>query len=318
MHFSNVLLAAAGIIGASAHPSGHAHLHRSAHADKRGFYKAAHSKVTVPATTTTTVAAASTSAAVASPAATSSSSAVKKDFCAGLSKRATAADIASTGNTGVEGHWGCNMMTVDESIASEYSYTTKFTNVDSEEYQVVCFNKIGPTGQIDGFWHAGLTFTVAAGASQDVAFDSNTQGGCAFGPGEVPKTSWGEYAGTWIEFDFGSERNNYWSAPTAPPWLLPLSLVSPSTAATSAPRTSLPALPSTPAALVSTPSLLAPLRSTAWVSTFPPVTSTSLSRLATRHKLANTGPINNFTTSYARWCSWTETSTPDRVEFGVI
>ncbi|RKU48213.1 hypothetical protein DL546_002302 [Coniochaeta pulveracea] len=211
MHFSNVLLAAAGIIGASAHPSGHAHLHRSAHADKRGFYKAAHSKVTVPATTTTTVAAASTSAAVASPAATSSSSAVKKDFCAGLSKRATAADIASTGNTGVEGHWGCNMMTVDESIASEYSYTTKFTNVDSEEYQVVCFNKIGPTGQIDGFWHAGLTFTVAAGASQDVAFDSNTQGGCAFGPGEVPKTSWGEYAGTWIEFDFGSERNNYWS-----------------------------------------------------------------------------------------------------------
>jgi hypothetical protein len=213
MHFSNVLLAAAGIIGASAHPSGHAHLHRSAHAhaDKRGFYKAVHSKVTVPATTTTTVAAASTSAAVASPAATSSSSAVKKEFCAGLSKRATAADIASTGNTGVEGHWGCNMMTVDESIASEYSYTTKFTNVDSEEYQVVCFNKIGPTGQIDGFWHAGLTFTVAAGESQDVAFDSNTQGGCAFGPGEVPKTSWGEYAGTWIEFDFGSERNNYWS-----------------------------------------------------------------------------------------------------------
>jgi hypothetical protein len=211
MHFSNVLLAAASILGASAHPSGHAHLHRSAHAhaDKRGFYKAIHSKVPVPATTTTAAAAASTSTAVASPAATSS--AVKKEFCAGLAKRATAADIASTGNIGVEGHWGCNMMTVDDSIASEYQYTTKFTNVDSEEYQVVCFNKIGPTGLIDGFWHAGLTFTVAAGESQDVAFDSNTQGGCAFAPGEVPKTTWGEYAGTWIEFDFGSERNNYWS-----------------------------------------------------------------------------------------------------------
>lgn len=209
MLFTNALIVAASILGASAHPSGHAHLHRSAH-DKRGFVKAVHSKVPLPVSTTAAAAPVATSVSAA-PAAASSAAAVKKEFCAGVSKRATAEDIAAKGNTGTAGNWGCNMMTVEDSIADAYQYTTKFTNVDSEEYQVVCFNKIGPTGLIDGFWHAGLTFTVAAGASQFVAFDENTQGGCAFGPGEVPKTGWGEYAGTWIEFDFGSERNNFWS-----------------------------------------------------------------------------------------------------------
>jgi len=204
MLFTNALLVAASILGTSAHPSGHAHLHRSAH-DKREFVKASHGTVPAPASSSS----AAPSPTAAAPAA--ASSAVHKAFCGGVTKRATAEDIASVGNTGTAGDWGCNIMTVDESIADSYQYTTKFTNVDSEEYQVVCFNKIGPTGLIDGFWHAGLTFTVAPGASQVVAVDENSQGGCAFGPKAVPKTSWGEYAGTWIEFDFGSERNNLWS-----------------------------------------------------------------------------------------------------------
>lgn len=209
MHFTNALLVAASILGASAHPSGHAHLHRSAH-QQRGFVKAIHSKVHQPAPTTAASPVATTTEAAPSSDGTGAP-AVFKEFCSGLGKRATLADIASKGNTGVEGNWGCNMMTIEDSIADQYKYTTKFTNVDNEDYEVVCFNKIGPTGLIDGFWHAGLTFNVAPGETQYVAFDDNTQGGCAFGPGTVPKTTWGEYAGTWIEFDFGSERNNFWS-----------------------------------------------------------------------------------------------------------
>lgn len=217
MQLPTVLLTLAAALSVTAHPSGHAHLHRSVH-EKRvpAFYKAIHhSKIDKPLPTTTAepaAPAAPTATVEASPAAaTDSAAAAYKPFCQGLSKRASAADIASKGNTGVEGHYACNIMPVDHSIAHKYKYTTVYTNVDDKEYEVICSLKIGPTGLIDGFWHAPVSFKLAPGESQTVAYDENTQGFCAFAPGSVPKTSFGEYAGSWVEYDFGSERNNKWS-----------------------------------------------------------------------------------------------------------
>jgi hypothetical protein len=102
-------------------------------------------------------------------------------------------------------------MAVDQSVAHKYKYTSVYTNVANEEYEVICSNKIGPTGLIDGFWHSALSFTLAPGASKTVAFDDDTQGFCAFAPHSVPKTSFGEYAGVWVEYDFGSKKNSGWS-----------------------------------------------------------------------------------------------------------
>lgn len=220
MQLTNVLVLA-GALGAVAHPSGHSHLHRSVHEKREpAFYKAVHSKLAPPTAVTTTVpiakAPAAATVASATPAAVttaaSTSSAAFVPFCGGAkSKRATLADIASTGNVGVAGNWGCNIMAVDHSIASKYDYTSVYTNVADVPYQVACGNKIGPTGLIDGFWHSALTFTLAPGEAKTVAIDANSQGFCAFAPNSVPKTSFGEWAGTWVEFDLGSDRNSGWS-----------------------------------------------------------------------------------------------------------
>jgi hypothetical protein len=103
-------------------------------------------------------------------------------------------------------------MTVDNSLSSQYQYTAVFTNGGADTYQVTCFNKIGPMGLINGFFgFSATTFNLAVGQSQTVAFDSNSQGACAFHPGGLPKTVYGEWAGTWVEFDFGNESNNGWS-----------------------------------------------------------------------------------------------------------
>jgi hypothetical protein len=129
-------------------------------------------------------------------------------FCGGKTKRATLGQIAYAGNTGVPGNWGCNIMQIDASISGLYDYTAKFS-APTGAYTCVCFNKIGPSGLIDGFWNSALQFTVAKGGSQWIAFDKNSQGGCACGPGSgaVPKTSWGQWAGTWLEFDWGNTSN---------------------------------------------------------------------------------------------------------------
>jgi hypothetical protein len=101
------------------------------------------------------------------------------------------------------------MMLIDASIASLYDYTAKFTAPGgSTPWSCACFNKIGPTGLIDGFWHTAISFTLQPSAAQYVAFDANSQGGCACGPGgSPPKTSYGQWAGTWLEFDMGNSAN---------------------------------------------------------------------------------------------------------------
>lgn len=243
---SVVILAAA--LGVSAHPSGHAH--QRAHA-KRDFVVAnkpvtvieyATQVVTADAAPATAVAEApaspkvdadtvvpKASTSVPAPAASapvknkgkkhnSGSGSGYKAFCGGKkAKRATLEDIASTGNTGVPGDFGCNMMTVDEDVADKYDYTVTFNNDHDGDKECACWNKIGPDGKIDGFFaqNVALEFTVSASSSQVVAFDSDSQGGCACATSKVPTTKDNLWAGTWLEFDFGSKRNKNWSGADA-------------------------------------------------------------------------------------------------------
>jgi hypothetical protein len=106
------------------------------------------------------------------------------------------------------------MMTVDASVAGSYNYVSKFTNVDSQSYTVKCMPKIGPDGGMSGTFSANtppVSFSLAAGATQYVAFDSNSQGACIWAPGgSIPTTSFGQWAGVWKEFDFGSGPNGGW------------------------------------------------------------------------------------------------------------
>ncbi|KAK4149928.1 hypothetical protein C8A00DRAFT_46572 [Chaetomidium leptoderma] len=224
-HF--VLLA--GVLGAAAHPSGHAHLHRSVHAKRDGapvYVKNVHNKPipkAAPAPAPEPVPSVAIAAA-ASPKPTqsteSSESTEFKAFCGGAaskSKRVTYDQIMYTGNTGTKSGcpWNSNMMEVPASAAGKYQYVLKHTNVASEPYQVICANKMGADGQLTGMFKVDgqkqLIFTLKPGETKYVAADSNTQGVCAFAPNEVPRTTHGQYAGNWAEFDFANTSNEGWS-----------------------------------------------------------------------------------------------------------
>lgn len=211
------LLVLGSALGAMAAPSGHSHLHRSIH-ERNVFYKGVHSSKPATTTTTSTTAAAATTASaspasVSSAAASSSGNASAPAFCSGASKlkRATEAEIDMVGNIGVSGQYGCNMMVVDNSVADQYEYTAQFTNVDTQEYEVVGGLKIGPTGEVNGFFTSVLNFNLSPGETVTIAYEANTQGFAAFAPGSVPKTSYGEWAGTWVEVDFADSANSGWS-----------------------------------------------------------------------------------------------------------
>ncbi|KAM3426667.1 hypothetical protein NHJ13734_009327 [Beauveria thailandica] len=111
-------------------------------------------------------------------------------FCGGQ-KRATPAQVAYARNTGTEERYGCNMMLIPADIASLYKYT------------------IDPDGGINGFFagNEAITFGLAASGPQFVAFNENSQIGCACHAGSVPLTPFSEFASTWVEADFGNESN---------------------------------------------------------------------------------------------------------------
>jgi hypothetical protein len=212
MKFSASVLLASAALGVTAHPSGHAHMH------KKDFVVARKPDVvTQYVTQTAAAAAAATSTASASSDDDSSSGYV--EFCSSAaSKRATTEEIAYKGNTGTASNYGCNIMTVSKSVASKYDYTATFTNSVAKDQACVCFNKIGPDGGINGFWkgNEAISFTLPASGSKTVAFQANSQGGCACSVGtEVATTSIGQYASTWLEFDFENTSNNGWSGADA-------------------------------------------------------------------------------------------------------
>lgn len=213
---SALLLAAAAISSVAAHPSPVAHRHARFHdknIEARGdskFVKNVKPATTAVQSTPEPTTAAASTAAAATPS-SSSSSGGKKTFCSGSSnsKRATSYDIAYKGNTGTTDDWGCNIMEVDCGTIDLYDYTAKFTSTGGDTtYACSAFNKIGPTGLIDGFWFSALDFSVSSGKALCLAFDKNSQGGVACGAGSVPKSSIGQLAGTWLEFDAGSTKND--------------------------------------------------------------------------------------------------------------
>ncbi|KAJ4297361.1 hypothetical protein N0V88_004279 [Collariella sp. IMI 366227] len=220
------LLLLAGVLGsAAAHPSGHAHLHRSVHAKRETpvFVKNIHNKPIpkpTPSPEPTTSAAPAPSVKPAEKVEASSESNEFIAFCGGSgskAKRVTYDQIMYTGNTGTKSGctWNSNMMMVPNNIADKYQYVQKYHNVASEPYQVVCANKMGADGQLTGMFKVAgqnqLVFTLAPGETKTVVSDTNTQGVCAFAPNEVPRTTHGQFAGVWAEFDFANDSNKGWS-----------------------------------------------------------------------------------------------------------
>jgi hypothetical protein len=106
-------------------------------------------------------------------------------------------------------------MLVSDAVADKYQYVQKLTNVASEPYQVVCGNKMGADGGLDGMFklktQKQLVFTLQPGETKHVAVAGNTQSVCAWAPNEVPTTPDGQYAGVWLETDFGNTSNQEWS-----------------------------------------------------------------------------------------------------------
>lgn len=242
-----VLLTAA--LGVSAHPSGHGHkhAHRSLEAREFVMYQkppppepTTSSSAPPPPKPTSTTEEVKVAVATEEPS-TSTKEAPKPkpspdnsddsssggegqgvstytEFCGGKkSKRATLEQIAYKGNTGTEDDYGCNMMLVKASVAEEYKYLAIIENIDDVEYECVAYNKIGPDGGINGFFNGNeaIRFTIPAGGKQHLAADENTQGGVICDKGSVPLTSFGEFASTWAEWDFGNESNNGWSGADA-------------------------------------------------------------------------------------------------------
>ncbi|KAJ5217241.1 hypothetical protein N7468_010249 [Penicillium chermesinum] len=115
------------------------------------------------------------------------------------------------GNVGIP--YGSNIQEVSASDVSSYKYVVQFTGSNTEDWTVKIWNKIGPDGQMDGwFGKACHSFTLAAGETRYWAFDENSQGGWAAAAGATIPVNWsGQYSATWGEFDFGNQDNKYWS-----------------------------------------------------------------------------------------------------------
>lgn len=120
--------------------------------------------------------------------------------------------VTYSGNVGIP--YGSNIIEVSEDTADQYKYVAQFTGpTRNEEWTVVLWNKIGPSGALGGWYgNACGRFTVTAGQTHYVAFDEDSQGGWAAARGSsIPIDEHGGYASTWGEFDFGSNANHGWS-----------------------------------------------------------------------------------------------------------
>jgi hypothetical protein len=221
MKVSTTTFALAAALGVAAHPSGFAHKNMHRHIEKRLDFVMntkpqapaadVNKAAVLPSPTTTS---APPAAVTSSPPSTSPGSG-KKPFCGGNSKRASAADIAFKGNVGTAGNYGCNLMVVDNAAA--YDYTTTFENKSGKDQKCVVWLKIGPDNGINGFFNGNqaLSFDLPAGGQKVLAAEANSQGGAACGVGSVPLTSFGQFASTWVEFDFANEKNFAYSGADA-------------------------------------------------------------------------------------------------------
>ncbi|PQE20129.1 allergen asp f 4 protein [Rutstroemia sp. NJR-2017a BBW] len=106
--------------------------------------------------------------------------------------------------------YGSNVIKV--SSKSSYSYTAEFHNTQSKSITVNIWNKVGPDGRdLSGSALAPknttLTFVLAAGASQIVAFDENSQ--VAWAEACSSTAASGAYATTWGEANFVKTGSGY-------------------------------------------------------------------------------------------------------------
>ncbi|EPE09149.1 allergen asp f4-like protein [Ophiostoma piceae UAMH 11346] len=172
-------------------------------------------------TSSSSVAAATTTSSSAAATSTSSSSggsgsgiSTYEAFtsCSSNTKRATMADITYVGNTGCDGY-GSNIKLIQSNLASDYDYVVEAVNDGSSAMQCKVWNKIGSDGGINGFFSGNEvdSFTLAAGSSQYLAFDKNSQGGMCCATGSIALTSYGEFNCPWLEYDFGSTKNSDYS-----------------------------------------------------------------------------------------------------------
>lgn len=113
------------------------------------------------------------------------------------------------GNVGAP--YGSNIIKVSDAKADSFQYTNNFKNTGSSPVNVIVWNKSGPDGQANSgqFSAPALSFELAPGASQYVAFDKNSQ--VAFCNFSGKKTSYGANDCTFGEADFGNESNGGWS-----------------------------------------------------------------------------------------------------------
>lgn len=118
--------------------------------------------------------------------------------------------VSYKGNVGQP--WGSNMVQVSSSDASKYKNVLQIQGQNTEPWNVVFWNKIGPDGQMTGFFgNSALTFELSPGDTKYVAFADDSQGGFGAAPGSIPTGPSGAWASTWGEFDFKSAGNGGWS-----------------------------------------------------------------------------------------------------------
>ncbi|GAQ05042.1 allergen Asp f 4 [Aspergillus lentulus] len=131
---------------------------------------------------------------------------------AGFGSRTSNSGSGETYAGNVGNPWGSNIIEVSADSASNYKNVAQISGQNSEPWTVVFWNKIGPDGQMTGWYgNAALTLTLNAGETKYVAFDDDTNGGFAAAAGSIPTDSNGGYASTWGEFDFTSAENGGWS-----------------------------------------------------------------------------------------------------------
>lgn len=133
-------------------------------------------------------------------------------FCSGSkSKRASVADVALAGNLGGSGaNYGCNLKLVDSDVGPKYKYSVRFDNAGDNKQACVCWLKIGPDGKsVNGFFKGKevLSFNIPPRGQQYLAIQEDSKGGCSCYKDELPVTPFGQYAGTWLEFDMASKAN---------------------------------------------------------------------------------------------------------------
>ena len=119
--------------------------------------------------------------------------------------------ISYAGNLGTP--WGSNIIEISENDAKNYQNVMQFKGDNTDPWTVVFWNKMGPDGQMDGWYgHSALSFELAPGETKYVAVDEDSRGGFGAAKGnKLPTDGNGGYACTWGEFDFGSSANGGWS-----------------------------------------------------------------------------------------------------------